>query len=237
MIQMTIAPHRVPLNEECTVSLCIKNIDSALCTSLRLKFDISSTNLRLMGARELHIPLLKGNQVHTHKLSLKAIELGEFQLIPTFCSYRSSGRTHHPDLHPLTISVIEAPVAAPTDQQASPSSATQRNATNDTVGTSALNSREQHAQRSDQSRKNLSALRDVLATLYSDLYSIRRIVHDAGLDQARIDFHTNVINCWHAVLVEAQKNGYVDTLLDVVENEYGTNEDLQKAIDAFRDST
>ncbi len=48
-------------------------------------------------------------------------------------------------------------------------------------------------------------LRTILAELYSDEASIRRVIGDAGIDSARVSFGTNAQNCWHSILTEANK--------------------------------
>lgn len=82
-----------------------------------------------------------------------------------------------------------------------------------------------------------AALRNVLARLFSDESSIRRIVDDAGLDQQRIDFGSSAINVWHFVLTEAEKVDRVEALLQVVDSEgYGDNREFQDAYQAYRQS-
>lgn len=67
---------------------------------------------------------------------------------------------------------------------------------------------------------NLPKLRKLLADLYPEVVSIRRIVYDAGIDHSRIDFQATSINIWHAVLREAEKSEKVEALLAIVEQEY-----------------
>jgi len=81
------------------------------------------------------------------------------------------------------------------------------------------------------------SLRKILATLYPDLPSIRRIADDAGIDSSRIEFSSTAINCWHAVLTEAKKLDQIEALLHAVESEYGSNTEFLKACQAYRQST
>lgn len=51
-------------------------------------------------------------------------------------------------------------------------------------------------------QKNFIDLRDLLAFLYPDVLSIRRIIDDAGIDSSRIDISEKAVNSWHFVLTE-----------------------------------
>lgn len=63
--------------------------------------------------------------------------------------------------------------------------------------------------------------------------TLHRIVDDAGLKWHRID-KSNATNIWHSVLIVAEKTGKVEALLDVVEGEYGNNQEFLAARDAYR---
>ncbi len=80
----------------------------------------------------------------------------------------------------------------------------------------------------------LAKLRAVLATLYTDEASARRIVADTGMETARIAFTSQATNNWHAILSEADKTSQVDALLTVVRREYGENTQLGEAVTAWR---
>ena len=69
----------------------------------------------------------------------------------------------------------------------------------------------------------LAKLREILAKLYSDEFSIRRIVDDSRIKSPQIVLSSNPTNTWHSVLTEADKLGRIDDLLRIVEDEYGTN--------------
>ncbi|MEZ4708788.1 MAG: effector-associated domain EAD1-containing protein [Caldilineaceae bacterium] len=99
-----------------------------------------------------------------------------------------------------------------------------------------VSTRQVPAPRSGPSTTNFLDLQRVLASLYPDLPSIRRIVDISGINQARIDFDPKAINSWHAVLKEAEKLGQVVALLDAVEPEYGTNAEFRSAYDLYRRS-
>jgi len=86
-------------------------------------------------------------------------------------------------------------------------------------------------------RENAFAnLRNVLAELYPDRASARRTVDDAGLNDAQIDFTGSTIDTWHAILRKAEHTNKLDALFTVVTNadEYGGNQNLLQAIDAYR---
>ena len=77
-------------------------------------------------------------------------------------------------------------------------------------------------------------LRSVLAFLYADETSIRRVVADAGLVSARIKFNVAVIDIWYFVLDEAAKVQQVEALLAIAERDYGDNVPLQHVCSRYR---
>ena len=79
-----------------------------------------------------------------------------------------------------------------------------------------------------------AALRDILAGLYPDETSARRVVDDAGLDPALISFSSHARNNWHGILAEADKQDKVDDLLTVAFKEYEENAELQDTWQAYR---
>ena len=74
-----------------------------------------------------------------------------------------------------------------------------------------------------------SRLRDVLAELYADVASARRVVADAGLDARYIKFSQHAINNWQAILEKAIHTNKLDSLVNVVLEEYSTHEGLREA--------
>ncbi len=87
-------------------------------------------------------------------------------------------------------------------------------------------------------RKIRANLRQILARLYPDEVSIRRVCDDAGLDLARVIFSVGSLNIWHGILTEAHKVNQVIALLDIVEaeDEYKANVELRTACAAYRNS-
>lgn len=77
-------------------------------------------------------------------------------------------------------------------------------------------------------------LRSILAELYREEASQRRVAGDAGLDETRIAFSPIAQNSWMAIWVEAEKANKVQALLDVAVGEYPTNLKLQAGITAYR---
>ncbi|HRW10345.1 MAG TPA: effector-associated domain EAD1-containing protein [Caldilineaceae bacterium] len=73
----------------------------------------------------------------------------------------------------------------------------------------------------------LTTLRRILANLYPEESSIRRVATDAEIATARVNFQGSTLNIWHEVLTEAQKSARLDALLDVVHAEYRANTDFQ----------
>ncbi len=78
------------------------------------------------------------------------------------------------------------------------------------------------------------ALRDVLATLYPDEASVRRVVAQARLDVTRIGFSPRGVDTWHAVLLEAAHSGRLEALMDVAASEYRDHRVLRLAVTAVR---
>ncbi len=73
-------------------------------------------------------------------------------------------------------------------------------------------------------------LRDVLAALYADEASARRVAAQAGLTLTRIAFSPPALNIWHAILTEAARAGRMDSVIAVAQGEYGRNADLRAAV-------
>lgn len=77
-------------------------------------------------------------------------------------------------------------------------------------------------------------LRYVLATIYDDDITARRVVQDAGLDPLRIAFSARAIDNWQAILSEAHKTARLNALLEVALTEYANNQPLRDAYDNYR---
>lgn len=77
------------------------------------------------------------------------------------------------------------------------------------------------------------ALRAVLATNYSTQEDARRVVAEAGLDQAYFQFSDKAVNNWHNILTEAEKRAGLTALLQVVLEEYQTNPDVVRVVEAY----
>lgn len=77
-------------------------------------------------------------------------------------------------------------------------------------------------------------LRNVLASLYPDERSIRRIADDAGILLAHLKIEAHAKNDWHSVLTEAHKNNQVEALLAVVESEYAGNKEFANICSEYR---
>lgn len=75
---------------------------------------------------------------------------------------------------------------------------------------------------------NGSSLTEILANLYLDGQDQRRIVEEAGLNSALLNFYGAPIVVWSRILQEAQKRNKVDKILDIARQEY-PNHPLLKA--------
>jgi hypothetical protein len=80
-------------------------------------------------------------------------------------------------------------------------------------------------------------LRNSLAALYADEASLRRLLHDAGLDVARVMLTSSALNNWHAILIEAEKSNRLTTLMELALAEYPENPALQAAVAAYGNAT
>jgi hypothetical protein len=72
-------------------------------------------------------------------------------------------------------------------------------------------------------RAALARLRDLLATLYPDEASLRRLVDDAGLDLRYMALGSSSKNNWHAVLDESEKRRQTGALIAAALAEYGAD--------------
>jgi hypothetical protein len=86
------------------------------------------------------------------------------------------------------------------------------------------------------SEESWQPLRDVLAKLYPDEASTRRIAAQSHLDSARIRYSARAVDSWHAVLTEAANAGELERVIKVVRKEYRANQELAEAVQSYRQS-
>jgi len=79
-------------------------------------------------------------------------------------------------------------------------------------------------------------LRDILAVLYPDAESAKRVAYDAGLNVIRIVFDTKAVNYWHNILDEATNADRVQSLVDVALAEYTNHVELRNIYKEYCDS-
>lgn len=72
----------------------------------------------------------------------------------------------------------------------------------------------------------MTTLHDVLAELYADEESARRIVRDVGLDTTRVSFNAKAVNTWSSIVNEATAQGRLADVIRVVLKEYPAYERL-----------
>lgn len=77
-------------------------------------------------------------------------------------------------------------------------------------------------------------LRNVLAELYPDEASVRRVVQEAGLNVGRLRIEATAVDTWHGVLMEAIHSDRMQGLWEVAVREYGRFVPLLMAIDEYR---
>jgi hypothetical protein len=95
---------------------------------------------------------------------------------------------------------------------------------------------EEIKQLADAPSKQVSwqSLRDVLAQLYADEASARRIAAQAQLDCSRIQFSGRAVNGWHSILTEAANSNRMESVIEVALREYGANTALVEAVQSYR---
>lgn len=81
--------------------------------------------------------------------------------------------------------------------------------------------------------KATAQLRYILADLYTDASSMRRVIEDAGLDTAMISLGSSAAANWYSILSEAEKTNKVDDLLNAIQSEYSNNSKFQAAYTAY----
>ncbi|MCB0081735.1 MAG: hypothetical protein KDE47_12430 [Caldilineaceae bacterium] len=77
-------------------------------------------------------------------------------------------------------------------------------------------------------------LRNILAQIYSDSSTIIRVIEDAGIDRSQVNLASSPFNNWHDILRSAAHTGLVNKLLDSALNEYKDNQELHRAVTAYR---
>ncbi|MCE7983125.1 MAG: hypothetical protein DYG89_18230 [Caldilinea sp. CFX5] len=87
------------------------------------------------------------------------------------------------------------------------------------------------------SSKSLSARRltirhliTAFARLYNDTTSMRRVVEDAGIDSAYINFSGSPLVAWYRIFARVNITNQIDDLLTIAASEYGANQQLSQAI-------
>ncbi len=86
-------------------------------------------------------------------------------------------------------------------------------------------------------KTEIQSLRTILADLYFQKASIRRVIDDADLDLARFDLDVAPIDLWHSILSEAEKVGRIEILFSLVERKYGSNQGFLSACNRYRQAT
>lgn len=79
-------------------------------------------------------------------------------------------------------------------------------------------------------------MRDILANLYPERESIKRVCDDSGIDSITIEIDSTPQNNWHKVLQEAEKLDVVASLLAVVWTRYKKNPKFQAVYREYRES-
>lgn len=80
----------------------------------------------------------------------------------------------------------------------------------------------------------LAQLRNLLATRFPDRSSAERIMHDAGVNSARVELEGSSVNRWFAILREAERTSSLAHLIDVALRDYPEDPTLQEAASRLR---
>lgn len=129
---------------------------------------------------------------------------------------------------PLEQRLLGKETAAEENQPRSPASVAARDALQSKVSDNEI------TQMTDKDETGFVVLRNVLANLYSDEASARRVVSDVGLEGRRISFSGHATNTWHAILKEAENTDKIEKLITVALGDYGTNSDLLSACETYQ---
>jgi hypothetical protein len=73
---------------------------------------------------------------------------------------------------------------------------------------------------------DLTQLRTILVQLYPDTISILRVADDTDINHGHITTEGNIVNIWHALLKEAEKQDRLAALLAVAAADYPHNQEL-----------
>jgi hypothetical protein len=79
----------------------------------------------------------------------------------------------------------------------------------------------------------LTRLERALANLYPEPDRSARVAVQAGLLREQIPFKAAGIDNWHGILVEAERQGRVERLIEVVRTEYGENDAFVQAAQGY----
>lgn len=82
--------------------------------------------------------------------------------------------------------------------------------------------------------ESLNPAVSVLASLYPDDSSAKRIASEAGLRPERIDFSSSAINIWQQLLEEALRDQKMPRIFGLARQEYPDNPQLEQAVGHFK---
>lgn len=83
---------------------------------------------------------------------------------------------------------------------------------------------------SGPSAPSLRRLRTILANLYPEQQSARRVADDAGVNSASVNWTGSAIDYWQTLLLAAKNNEQLDALLAIATDDYPGNRELAAAI-------
>lgn len=83
---------------------------------------------------------------------------------------------------------------------------------------------------------SVTDLHYILAELYEDPESIRRVAVEADLNMARIALGSSAINNWRAILTEAERTNSIEALVAVARSDHPRNPALRKSAENYRAS-
>lgn len=73
----------------------------------------------------------------------------------------------------------------------------------------------------------------LFSILYHNKENIRRVIDDAGIDSAYINFTVEIVDCWHEILERAITFNQVKALFEIILRQYATNSIVSEACTKF----
>jgi len=127
VIDLSIHPTEMAINESTKVTLRLTNTGVGTCTNVRLTFRFPPEILLVRGKKRLQIARLGKGESYEHDLHLKARRTGEFQFSSSNFSYRDPfGQSVRPPQTKRSLHVVKPPPPPPPKPKPNPTSESTR---------------------------------------------------------------------------------------------------------------